>query len=267
MINVIVLKAANALNVQIRIVIKDFIVTVGTIFHASNIPLTKWFMAAYISGAHKKGISSYQLGKDLGVTQKTAWFMMHRLRAAFKERTTVVFRGKVESDETYRARKYRSDYKGLTPEQVEYLQKTKHSTKTKGAVIGLAERSTGRVKVVSFDENNLTNITNTVRENVHKSATLYTDESQLYNALGYEYKRESVKHSAKEWVRFDVHTNIVENFWSVMKRGVYGIYHQISYKHLQAYCDEFSYRYNSRKIKDSERFTLIFSTGKYSITL
>lgn len=122
--------------------------------------------------------------------------------------------------------------------------------------MGLAERNTGRVKVFAFGENNTANITNTVRENTHKSSTLYTDESQLYNALGYEYKRESVFHGGKEWVRGDIHTNTVENFWSVMKRGVYGIYHQISYKHLQAYCNEFSYRYNNRTIKDAERFTL-----------
>ena len=216
-------------------------------------------MALYVVNAHKKGISSYQLAKDLGVTQKTGWFMIHRIRAGMKDKFNVVFKGKVESDETYMARKYRSDYKGLTPEQIEYLQKTKHSTKTKGAVIGLAERETVLIKVVSFDENNLTNITNTVRANVDKKATLYTDESNLYNALGYEMKRESVRHSAKEWVRLDIHTNTVENFWSVMKRGVYGTYHQISYKHLQSYCDEFSYRYNSRKITDAERFKITLS--------
>ena len=108
-------------------------------------------------------------------------------------------------------------------------------------------------------KNTVSNITNTVRDNVEKKSTLHTDESALYNTLGYEMKRESVRHSAKEWVRGDVHTNTVENFWSVMKRGVYGIYHQISYKHLQRYCDEFSYRYNTRKIKDNERFTLTLS--------
>ena len=162
------------------------------------------------------------------------------------------------------ARKYRSDYKGLT-QQVDYLQKTKNSTKTKGAVLGLAERNTGKVKMFAFSENTTSNITNTIRENViKKETTLYTDESNLYNNIGYEYKRESVKHSAKEWVKTTyygekVHTNTVENFWSVMKRGVYGIYHQISYKHLQRYCDEFSYRYNSRHIKDHERFTLTLS--------
>ena len=131
---------------------KRFHVTVGTIFHASNIPLVKWFMAVYIQTAHKKGISSYQLAKDIGVTQKTAWFMLHRIRQGMKDNTKTKFKGVVESDETYMARKYRSDYKGYTPEQIEYFQKNKKTTKSKGAVIGLAERETGRIKVISFDE-------------------------------------------------------------------------------------------------------------------
>ena len=250
---------------------KVYTVTVGTIFEDSNIPLNKWFMALYLCTAHKKGISSIQLAKDIGVTQKTSWFMLHRLRQGMKERGAVVFKGIVESDETYMARKYRSDYKGLSPEEVEYIQKNKKTTKRKGAVIGLAERETGKVKIVSFDENNLANITNTVRENVDKRATLHTDESNLYNALGYEMRRESVVHSKKEWVKTDyygtkIHTNTVENFWSVMKRGVYGIYHQISYKHLQRYCDEFSYRYNNRKMNDAERFTITLRNTNSRLT-
>lgn len=252
---------------------KVYTVTVGTIFEDSNIPLNKWFMALYLCTAHKKGISSVQLAKDIGVSQKASWFMLHRIRTGMKERTPVKFKGIIESDETYMARKYRSDYKGLTPEQVDYIQKTKNNKKSKGAVIGLAERETGLIKVVAFDENNLTNITNTVRENVEKRSILHTDESNLYNALGYEMRRETVKHSAKEWVKTDyygmkIHTNTVENFWSVMKRGVYGIYHQISYKHLQAYCDEFSWRFNSRKISDAERFTVTLrnTTGRLRYT-
>jgi transposase-like protein len=248
---------------------KVYTVTVGTIFEDSNIPLNKWFMALYLCSSHKKGISSIQLAKDIGVTQKTGWFMLHRLREGMKERGAKVFKGIVESDETYMARKYRSDYKGLSPEEVDYIQKNKQSKKSKGAVIGLAERETGKIKVVSFDENNLKNITNTVREYVDKRATLHTDESNLYNALGYEMKRESVVHSKKEWVKTNyygekIHTNTVENFWSVMKRGVYGIYHQLSYKHLQRYCDEFSYRYNNRKMNDADRFTITLrnTTGR-----
>jgi len=119
---------------------KKYSVTVGTVFEASNIPLTTWFPAMYIIAAHKKGISSVQLAKDLGVTQKTAWFMLHRIRERLKADNSPLLGSIVESDETYMARKFASDYKGLTPAQVEALGKNKFSTKNKGAVLGLADR-------------------------------------------------------------------------------------------------------------------------------
>lgn len=238
---------------------KKYSVTVGTIFHASNIPLTTWLPALYILTAHKKGISSVQLAKDLGVTQKTAWFMNHRIRKALQEKGSRLLGGKVEADETYMARKYRSDFKGLKPEQIDYNMKNQKYNK--GAVLGMAERETGTVKIMAFDTNTKENVLPAIRANVQPGSTLLTDESHLYNPLENEYNRQAVKHSAKEWVRvtpegLKVHTNTVENFWSVMKRGAHGIYHQISFKHLQAYCNEYAYRYNSRKLKDGERFVL-----------
>ena len=249
---------------------KKFSVTVGTIFEASNIPLTTWFPAMYIITAHKKGISSVQLAKDLGVTQKTAWFILHRIREALKAKNSPLFSGIVESDETYMARKYRSDYKGLPPEQVEYLQKNKLTTKNKGAVLGIASRDTKTIHVTAFDANNAENIRGEIKKRVEAGSTLMTDESFLYRRGLEEYKKESVFHSKEEWVRkeanYKVHTNRVENFWSVMKRGVYGIYHQISFKHLQAYCNEFSYRYNSRDLKDGARFYLTLNNIEGRLT-
>lgn len=236
---------------------KKYSVTVGTVFHASNIPLTTWFPAMYIITAHKKGISSVQLSKDLGVTQKTAWFILHRIRESLKDKDSSLLKGTIEADETYMGRKFRSDYVGLSPDEVEYkLNKTNDG---KGAVLGLVERDTKKVKALVFPNNNRDNITQAVRENVEKGSKLHTDESYLYRALEQEYYRETVVHGKKEWVRDSivsgrVHTNNVENFWSVMKRGIYGIYHQVSFKHLQRYCDEFSYRYNSRDLTDGQRF-------------
>lgn len=239
---------------------KKFSVTVGTVFHASNIPLTTWFPAMYILASHKKGISSIQLAKDLGVTQKTAWFMMHRIREALKEDYPELLSGTVEADETYMARKYASDYKGLPPEQVEYIRNNRQNKKNKGAVLGIAHRETKTVHVTAFDDNNSLNVRSEIKKHVKEGSNLMTDESLLYRAGLEEYNRKAVFHSKKEWLRIEgelsVHTNLVENFWSVMKRGVYGTYHQISFKHLQRYCDEFSYRYNTRKIKDNERFEL-----------
>jgi len=238
---------------------KKYSVTVGTVFHATNIPLSTWFPAMYILSAHKKGISSVQLAKDLGVTQKTAWFMMHRIRESLKDKDSNLLKGTIEADETYMARKYRSDYKGLTEAEIDY--KMKSPTRSKGAVVGMVERKTGKIKVSVFNPANRGEAASIVRANVEKGSNLHTDESGLYTILGDDYHRESVKHSVREWVKPSivagkVHTNNVENFWSVMKRGVYGIYHQISAKHLQAYCNEFSYRYNSRHLIDADRFIL-----------
>jgi len=236
---------------------KKYSVTVGTVFHASNIPLTTWFPAMYIITAHKKGISSVQLGKDLGVSQKTAWFILHRIRESLKDKGSDLLKGTVEADETYMGRKFRSDYVGLSPEEVEYkLNKTNDG---KGAVLGLIERDTKKVKTFVFANNNRDNITQAVRDNVEKGSKLHTDESYLYRALESDYYRETVVHGRKEWVRPSivsgkVHTNNVENFWGVMKRGIYGIYHQVSFKHLQRYCDEFTNRYNSRDLTDGQRF-------------
>ena len=240
---------------------KKYSVTVGTIFHASNIPLTTWFPAMYIISAHKKGISSVQLAKDLGVTQKTAWFMNHRIRQSLKENHPEMLSGTIEADETYMSRKYASDFKGLSEDQID--EKLRNKINNKGAVLGLAERETGKVRVFAMDANNPGLAVPLVNNNVMPYSNLHTDSTSLYNSVGNTINREMVNHSKKEWVRnFDfgkVTTNRVENFWSVMRRGVYGIYHQISYKHLQRYCDEFSYRYNSRDKKDGERFETVFS--------
>ncbi len=240
---------------------KKFSVTVGTVFESSNVPLKKWFTACYLVNAHKKGISSYQLGKDIGVSQKTAWFMLHRLREMMKIEQPEKIKHTAEVDETYMARKYRSDYKGLSEEEIDY--KLSRSKDNKGAVLGISDRKEGTIRVMAFPSNKLEFVQDAVKENVEKGANLHTDETRLYNSLETYYHREAVKHSARQWVKSSisagkVHTNNVENFWSVMKRGVYGIYHQISYKHLQRYCNEYSYRYNSRTIKDHERFVEVF---------
>jgi transposase-like protein len=117
---------------------KKYSVTVGTIFESSRIPLTKWLNAVYVVTAHKKGISSHQLGRNLGVTQRTAWFMIHRIREMMKNVSDELLQGAVEVDETYMSRKYKSDYKGLSPEEVEYALKSQNSSK--GAVVGIKQR-------------------------------------------------------------------------------------------------------------------------------
>ena len=234
-----------------------FSVTIGTVFEASNIPLSTWFPALYLIASHKKGISSVQLAKDLGVTQKTAWFMLHRIRESLKDKNSPLLTGIVEVDETYMSRKYASDYKGMSPEAVKRMEQTEEYKKKnkKGAVIGIKQRD-GNIIVKASFKADAKSIGKAVKENVATDTLLMTDESYKYRNSLSSYKRESVNHSKHEWVRGNVHTNGVENFWSVMKRGIHGIYHQISYKHLQKYCDEFSYRYNTRDLQDGFRFTL-----------
>ncbi len=235
---------------------KKFTVTVGTIMENSNIPLNTWFAAIYIATAHKKGISSVQLAKDLGITQKSAWFMLHRIREMVRVKRQEKLTGIVEADETYLADKSKAERKRLGEERLmpgkEYPKKF---PKAKGVIFGMIERN-GRIIVKSFADNNGKNIRGAIKQNVEKHSFLFTDESNLYNRLLSEYKRFSVNHSREEWVRGDINTNHIENFWSVMKRGIYGIYHQVSYKHLHRYCDEFSHRFNNREFTDPERFVL-----------
>jgi len=232
---------------------KKYTVTVGTFFEGSHIKLNIWFAAIYLISAHKKGISSHQLAKDLNVTQKTAWFMLHRIRGMVQDKAPVKLKGVIEADETYMSRKYASDFQGLSAYELAY--KLNSPQNNKGVVMGMAERG-GKVIVRAFDNNNGENIQNAVKNYVEKHSWLMTDESNLYKSGLEKYKHETVNHSKEEWVKGDITTNRVENFWSVMRRGIYGIYHQVSYKHLHRYCDEFSFRYNNRDIKDNSRFSL-----------
>ncbi|HWB24816.1 MAG TPA: IS1595 family transposase [Chitinophagaceae bacterium] len=235
---------------------KKFSVITGTVFEASNIPVGKWLHAVYVVSAHKKGISSYQLAKDIGISQKSAWFMIHRIREVLQEKAPEMLKGTVEVDETYMSRKYASDYVGLSPEQAKEHMK-KHHFKSKGVVFGMAERD-GKVRIIAKPEIKKDVALQVIKDNIQVGSTVYTDESVLYKkSLKKDYNHDSVTHWVRQWVKAgDIHVNHVENFWSVMKRGVHGIYHQISYKHLQAYCNEFSYRYNTRKITDKQRFEL-----------
>lgn len=234
---------------------KKFSVTVGTFMEASNIPLTKWLAAIYLVTSSKKGISSYTLGRQLGIAQKNSWFMMHRIREVLKPQTNEILSGVVEIDETYLAKKYRSPYKGLPPDEVERLT-NERKFENKGAAIGLIQRN-GKAIIKAIDSINKQNVKDIVTKHVATENTmLYTDESNLYKFTLRDYNRQTVCHSKGEWANNDCHINTVEGLWAIMKRGLYGIYHKASPKHLQAFCDEFCFRYNTRKITDSQRFVL-----------
>lgn len=228
----------------------QFTVTVGTVFERSKVPLTKWWMATFLMSASKKGVSAHQLHRTLGVTYKTAWFMAHRIREAMTTMKPGPIGGQdrvVEADETYIGGKSENRaYRKTLPK--------------KAAVVALVERD-GEARTF-----HLANVTaKTLRPTIFKVASrqsyLMTDEAALYTRLGKEFAGHgTVKHSENEYVRplegikvAFYHTNTVENYFSILKRGVYGVYHHVSEAHLQRYLSEFDFRYNNRKITDGER--------------
>lgn len=222
---------------------KPFSVKIGTIFEDSALPLQKWFYAFFIFSSHKKGISSYQLAKDIEVTQKTAWHMLHRIRLAMGINSfEKPLDGIVEADETYIGGKKHRGKRG-------------RGSENKTPVFGIAQRK-GRIisqPVKKVDSKTLKGI---IRQNVSPDATLMTDEWTAYNNLSSEYKHEVINHGRKEYVRNGVHTNTIEGFWSLLKRGIIGIYHHVSSEHLHRYCNEFQYRYNTRQLTETDRFAL-----------
>lgn len=229
-----------------------FSVTVGTIMEASKIPLTKWLTAIYITTGHKRGISSYQLGRDLGISQKSSWFMLHRIREMLRMKEDVVLgiNNPVEADETFIGGKYANMHNSKRKKLSEaggFANKT--------TVLGMIERTGDLVAKVMPVTNNLA-IPQTIGKTVKLKATLITDSSNLYYKIASSYNYHAVNHSIQEYVRENIHTNTIEGAFSHLKRMVIGTYYQISSKHTQRYCDEFAYRYNSRKIKDADRFVL-----------
>lgn len=227
---------------------KKFSVTVGTIFESSKIDLRTWFGALYLCTAHKKGISSLQLHRDLGVTQKTAWFMLQRIREMLRNDAPEMLRNTVELDETWVGGKERNKHKDKRTPGTQG-----RNTKTKSVVVGIVERGGDVIaKHVEQLENGLVDYI--IEKNVVAGSSVMTDDARTYSTIKKNYVHQSVNHSAKQYVDGICHTNTIEGFWSLLKRGIVGIYHSVSYKHLDRYCDEFSFRYNSRKVTDAQRF-------------
>jgi hypothetical protein len=231
---------------------KKFSVTVGTIFEASNIPLNKWFTAIYLIGNHKKGISSYQLGRDIGVSQKCSWFMLHRIRELMRDKREVKLDNIVEVDEVYMGGKVGN----MSKKKRAMLREAGMTLKTKTMVLGMVERS-GNLKLIAGNKNAAgETVQPLIMDNVDKEAVIITDKFGGYTGLGNHFSgHEVVNHEAQEYVRDSViHTNTIEGAFSHFRRSIYGIYHQCSVKHLSRYCDETAFRYNFRKMKDHERF-------------
>lgn len=211
---------------------KKFSVRVGTIFEDSKIPLQKWFAAIYLITSHKKGISSLQLHRDLGVTQKTAWFMLHRVRHTFGFNVpSEKLKGTCEADETFMGGMEKNKHKSKRTEGTQG-----RSVKTKSAVAGIVERG-GELRAKKVPDTTGYNLRQFVYKNLEFGSKLHTDEWWGYKGLAQAFKHKFVKHNEGEYVSGDTHTNTLEGFWSLLKRGTIGIYHSMSDKHLQQYID------------------------------
>lgn len=227
-----------------------FTVRMGSVFEDSKIPLQKWFFAIYLCTSLKKGVSSIQLAKYLGVTQKTSWFMLQRIRYVFENGTFEKLKNQVEVDETYMGGRESNKHVSKQTKGTQGFG----SAKTKAPVVGMVERG-GNIHAVATTDTGKATLMSLIRKHVAIDATVYTDEHRPYRNLPkIGYKHESVNHGVKESVNGMASTNTAESFWSHLKRGVNGIYHHVSAKHLQRYCDEYSYRWNTKDMTDGERF-------------
>lgn len=231
----------------------QFSVKVGTIFHDSHLPLTKWFLAIYLMSESRKGVSANQLKRTLGVAYKTAWYLCHRIRAAVKDADTTLLSGIIEVDETYIGGRAKNMHKKDRERRIKA-----RGGADKAMVLGAIQRG-GKIRLRVDKRADSKTLHAFIREMAAPEAeAIMTDEWQGYKGCGDENTRhESVSHNQDEWVRGECHTNTVESAWSLFKRSIVGSYHQISAKHLDRYLDEFEFRFNNRNNPYLFRDTLL----------
>lgn len=239
---------------------KRFSIKVGTVFEDTKIPLRQWMMAVWLITSHKKGIASTQLAKDIGVTQKTAWFMLHRLRhAAATKSFNRPLTGEVEADETFIGGKEKNKHA---------WQRTggKQGGAGKAAVLGILERG-GELRTRTTPNLSARAVQDVIKSNVAPGANLMTDEHGAFVGLASTYNHHRVNHSAGEYVRhYVLHTNGIESVWALFKRQIIGTHHWLSRKHLNAYLGEMTWRFNLRTIGEGARANALLSQVEGRLT-
>ena len=244
---------------------RNFSCLVGTIFENTNLPLIKWFVAMYLISSHKKGISSYQLSRDIHVTQSTAWYMLQKIRLLYPQTDEEQFSGVVECDEVYIGGKEKWKHKSMRTPHTQG-----RSTKTKTPVFGMMERAiiineNGEEENMTYvhalvvEKTNKDTLQPIIEQFVEQGSTVITDELNAYkglNSIGYHHH--IVNHGAQEYANGDIFTNSIEGFWSHFRRMITGCYHDVSDEHLQSYINEAVFRWNTRKMSESQRFTHMF---------
>lgn len=226
---------------------RDFTVKVGTVMEGSNLALHKWALAYYLVTTNLKGVSSMKLHRDLGVTQKTAWFMEHRIRETWKDAPSGMFAGPVEADETYIGGKRKNMHASRRPTHG-------RGPEGKTAVAGVKDRPTGRVSADVVKATDRPTIQRFLAGRMKPAAPIFTDEATVYAGMP---NHEAVRHSVGEYVRGQAHTNGMESFWAMLKRGYHGVYHQFSVKHLHRYVGEFEGRHNDRPLNTIDQMAEI----------
>jgi len=243
---------------------KDYTATVGTIFEDSKIPLSKWFAAIYLMCASKKGMSAHQIHRELDVTYKSAWFMCHRIREAMRDKDLFPLTGTVEADETYiyphRKRGHKVLHERIRDEEQMGIRKPGPKGPTlegKQVVFGIKERG-GRVRSIVVPDNKARTLRPLLHQHVDPSARLMTDQAAVYRTIKGHLHHEMINHEI-EYVRGDVHTQGIEGYWSILKRGLNGTFHHVGVGYLGHYLHEFEFRFNSRKTSDAERFSALMA--------